>query len=197
MYDCRRWSNEQRRQVVQTRHDRGFPLHRPPHLDGGRGWHLITAATFEHKHHFREANELTALTLRLLDEISTGGFPISGWVVLPNHYHLLVQLDHPKVIASYLGRVHGRSSRYANLRDGSPGRQVWYRFSDRKIRSERHFWTCLHYIMINPVKHRHAEEMSQWPWSCFHEVLKENGQPWIDDLQREYPLLDFGKGWDD
>ena len=197
MYDYRRWNDEQRRQVVQARHDRGFPLHRPPHLDLGSGWYIITAATYEHQHHFREANELSALTLRILEEITTAAIPISAWVVLPNHYHLLVRLDHPKLIGPSLGRVHGRSSRYANLRDHWPGRQVWCRYSDRKVRSERHFWTCLHYIMINPVKHRHVESMIQWPWSCIHEVLAERGQSWIDDLQREYPLLNFGKGWDD
>jgi putative transposase len=117
--------------------------------------------------------------------------------VLPNHYHLLLQLDHPKQVGPALGRVHGRSSRYANQRDASPGRQVWYRYNDRKIRSERHFWTCLHYILKNPVKHKYVEAMSDWSWSCFHEVLDANGQSWINDLQWEYPLLDFGKGWDD
>ncbi|MBC7852571.1 MAG: transposase [Pirellulaceae bacterium] len=197
MYDYRRWTNEQRRQVVQQRHDRGFPLHRLPIWTSAAGGTSSRPRPTSTSIHFREANELSALTLRILEEMTAAAIPICGWVVLPNHYHLLVRLDQPKQIGASLGRVHGRSSRYANLRDQSPGRQVWYRYNDRKVRSERHFWTCLHYIMINPVKHRHAEDLSQWPWSCFHEVLAERGQSWIDDLQWEYPLLDFGKGWDD
>lgn len=84
-----------------------------------------------------------------------------------------------------------------NRRDGKTGRQVWRQYSDRKVRSERHYWTCLHYILGNPVKHGHVEHPKDWPWSCYHQLLNEHGRDWIVDLQREYPLLDMGKGWDE
>ena len=96
-----------------------------------------------------------------------------------------------------IGLVHGRSSFYANQRDGTPGRQVWYKYVDRAIRSERHYWACLHYIIANSVKHGFAVRMDEWEWSSYHELLAEHGPAWIDDLCREFPLHGFGKGWDD
>ena len=183
--------------MVEQRRQHQFPLHRPPHPNLGAGWYLITAATFEHRHHFSQANELTALTFRILEGVTEKGFPLAGWVVLPNHYHLLLELDDPKALGTTLGKVHGRSARYANLRDRSPGRQVWYKFSDRKVRSERHYWTCLNYILCNPLKHRYVEKLEDWPWSCFHELLAAHGNEWIHQLQRDYPLFDFGSGWDE
>ena len=197
MYDYRRMTPEQREQVVETRRSRGYPLHKPPHQDLGSGWYLITGATFEHRHLFTQPSELTALQHRLLEAMTSACLPCAGWVVMPNHYHLLLQTGRMAEVGKVLGPVHGRSGHYANLRDQTPGRKVWYKYTDRKIRSERHYWTCLHYIIMNAVKHRFAQEMCDWPWSCSHELLQEYGQAWIDDLRREYPLRDFGKGWDE
>jgi len=70
------------------------------------------------------------------------------------------------------------------------------KYVDRKVRSERHFWTCLHYILFNPVKHGFSTSMAEWRWSSFHDLLKQHGQAWVEDLVRLYPLRDFGIGWD-
>jgi putative transposase len=197
MYLYRRMTPEQRLEVVELRRSRRFPLHKPPHLNLGEGWYLISAATFEHRPHFAVPKELSALEYRLLEAFSTAGVPCAGWVVLPNHYHAFVNAVSPRAVGQAIGPVHGRSARYANRRDDTPGRQVWYKFTDRKVRSERHYWACLHYIIYNPVKHGYVTEMAQWPWSCFHELLRDQGAEWVEDLARRYPLGDFGKVWDE
>lgn len=197
MYDYRRMTKEEQTQVVLERRARGFPWHRPPHPKGAEGWYFITAACYEHAHHFAAANELTALQRRLFEAFGEVESECGGWVVMPNHYHALVTVSGFDKFGKAIGKVHGRSSRFANLRDQSPGRQVWYKYCDRAIRSERHYWTCLHYILANPVKHGFADAMNAWAWSCYHELLAEHGEAWIEELCREYPLLEFGKGWDD
>ena len=55
----------------------------------------------------------------------------------------------------------------------------------------------LAYIAMNPVKHGFARNPSEWPWSCYHDLVAEHGIEWFHDLQREFPLLKFGTGWDD
>jgi putative transposase len=197
MYDYRRMTAEQQKAVVEARRARGFPLHKPPHLALGEGWYLISAATYEHRPHFSAPAELTALGQRLLETIRQTRSRSAGWVVLPNHYHVLACVADLPRLGKALGSLHGRSSRYANRRDGKPGRRVWYKYSDRKVRSHRHFWTCLHYVIANPVKHGFARAPTHWPWSCVHELIAERGSTWVDDLQRDYPLRDFGRGWDD
>lgn len=197
MYDYRRMTPQQQKAILNLRQQRGFPLHRPPHLDQGAGWYLITGATFEHRRHFGEPRELTALELRLIEAFETAVLPCAAWVVLPNHYHALLKVQSLPHVGRAVGPVHGRSARYANQRDKAPKRQVWNRFSDRKIRSERHYWTTMHYIVMNPVKHGYVSRSTDWAWSCIHELLEENGPDWFNDLQRDYPLKDFGNGWDD
>lgn len=197
MYDYRKMSPEERTAVVAERRSRGYPLHKPPHLEQGDGWYLISAATYEHVPHFTVANELTALTRRLLESFAEAELPCAGWVVLPNHYHALIQSDSVAKIGRAIGPVHGRSSRYANRRDEKPGRQVWFNFSDRKIRSERHYWATLHYIVRNPVKHGYVENADEWAWSCIHELLVTHGPEWLETLVSAYPLGEYGDKWDD
>jgi putative transposase len=197
MYDYRRMTAEQKQGVVEARRARGFPLHKPPHLTLGEGWYLISAATYEHRQHFRTPAELSALGQRVMETLAQVRSRPAGWVVMPNHYHVLLHAAELPNLGRALGAVHGRSARYANQRDGTPGRQVWYKYSDRSVRSERHFWTCLHYIIANPVKHGYAKTVADWPWSCVHELVVQRGSTWVEDLQRDYPLRDFGRGWDD
>ena len=55
-----------------------------------------------------------------------------------------------------------------NREDGIPNRKVWYRFSDRGMRSEGHFFASINYIHANPVKHGYVEKATEWPWSSLH-----------------------------
>ena len=197
MYRYRRMTDAERRAVVDLRMSRRFPLHKPPHLDLGPGWYFITGTTFEHREHFTDPAELTALQRNLHKALTDANLPCAAWVVQPNHYHLLLEATSLSVVGKALGPVHGRSAHYVNRRDGMPGRRVWYKYSDRKVRSERHFRACIHYVVFNPVKHGFAESIEEWPWSCYHELLTEQGAEWIEGLRRDYPLLEFGREWDD
>ena len=187
----------QREAIVIERLKRGFPAHRPPHPDLGAGWYLLTAATFEHRRHFVSSDELTALSLRIVEGFRSINSCVAAWIVLPNHYHVLAELDSLSQVGQMLGKIHGRSSRYANQRDATPGRKVWYKYSDRKIRNQRHYNTALHYVATNSVKHSYVDRASDWPWSNYHELIEANGVGWFDDLVRSYPLLNMGRGWDD
>src|SRR4051794_39340463 len=109
MYDYRRLSPAERDAVVEQRRSCGFPLHKPPHPDQGAGWYFITAATFEHRRHFATPPELTALERRLLEALAAAELPCGGWVVLPNHYHVLLRAATLAAVGKALGPVHGRS----------------------------------------------------------------------------------------
>lgn len=196
MYTYRRMTPEQRAAVVAERIAHQRPWHKPHH-PSDPGWYLITAACYEHCLRFQQPTELSMLQVQLHQAFEFSGCQCGGWVVLPNHYHALLRIDSFKTFGRAIGRVHGRTASFANQRDNVLGRRVWYKYSDRKVRSERHYWTCLHYILMNPVKHEFVKQIEDWEWSCYHQVLAEQGRQWIDDLRRDYPLHDFGKQWDD
>ena len=148
MYDYRKQTPQQKTETLHQRQVRRFPLHEPPHFRHTKGWFLITAATYEHKQYFHTEEERTWLLGELQRELQVVEIPVSSWVVLPNHYHLLVQCQQLSVISQPLRRVHARTARELNRRDGLTGRKIWHLFSDRQIRNERHYYTTLNYMRV-------------------------------------------------
>ncbi|HEX6386905.1 MAG TPA: hypothetical protein VF177_19765 [Anaerolineae bacterium] len=102
-----------------------------------------------------------------------------------------------EVLRDIFGQVHGRSSFEWNQEESLRGRKVWYRYGDRMIRSERHYYTTLNYIHYNPVKHGLVASPYDWLWSSVHWYLEEYGREWLRDVWRHYPVRDYGKNWDD
>jgi len=120
-----------------------------------------------------------------------------AWCVLPNHYHALVEAADILALLRELGRLHGRSSRAWNAQENSRGRKVFFRAVERAMRSDRHYWATLNYVHHNPVHHGYVEHWTDWPWSSAPEYLSQTAPDEARRIWREYPLGDYGKGWDE
>lgn len=119
-----------------------------------------------------------------------------AWVILPNHYHCLMQCLELKPILASIGRLHGRTSYEWNGKDGRRGRQVWCKAAETAMKSERHFWATMNYVLHNAVRHGYVDRWQDWPYSNAAEYLKEVGRETAEARWREYPILDFGNDWD-
>jgi putative transposase len=197
MYEYRTLTPREREKLVRDRLARGFPPHQPPHLMQGSGSYLVTAACFEHHTYLRSPDRRQELLDLLFEKLILGGIQVVAWSVLTNHYHLLLETRALGVVGMVLRGVHGRTSRSWNLQDGVQGRKVWFRYTDRAIRSERHYYTTLNYIHYNPVKHGLVESPYDWPWSSVCWYAEHRGREWLRDAWVQYPVLDYGRGWDE
>jgi len=65
------------------------------------------------------------------------------------------------------------------------------------MRGERHFWATMNYIHHNAVRHGYVKQWQEWPYSSAHEFLNGLSCEEAKRLWRDYPLEDYGKGWDD
>ena len=65
------------------------------------------------------------------------------------------------------------------------------------MRSEAHFFATLNYIHNNPVKHGYVKQWQDWQFSSVHWYLQENGHDWLLSQWRAFPILEYGRGWDD
>ena len=120
-----------------------------------------------------------------------------AWCVLPNHYHALVEAPDVKELLHELGLLHGRTSHAWNGEETTRGRKVFFRAVERAIRSDRHYWASLNYVHHNPVHHRYVERWTEWPWSSAREYLAQTDPEEAKRVWREFPLLDYGKRWDE
>lgn len=116
------------------------------------------------------------------------GFELLGYVVMPEHFHLLISEPRrgtPSTVMPVLkqtaaqallrslrdARCNSRSRELlAQLADTSSGagNHVWHRrFYDFNVRSEKKVWEKLDYMHLNPVKRKLVKEPGAWPWSSY------------------------------
>lgn len=115
-YEYRKMSLEERVAVLTYRRERGYPLHAPPHPCRDAGWYLLTAVNFEHEPLMHAPDRWDEFEIRLLDAFSIDA-DIGGWVILANHYHILVGVDSLDTVSALLKQLHGTTSREWNLAD--------------------------------------------------------------------------------
>ncbi|MGJ5673459.1 MAG: transposase [Nostochopsis sp.] len=208
MYEYRKLTPEQKAELVKDRLSRGYPPHAPPHPVQDRQFYLLTAACYEHQCHMHSESRRQQLLNMIFDyfgnlgneemsaEALTTNLTICAWVILPNHYHLLVRVANFEILSELFRKIHGTLSRQWNLEDNITKRKVWYRWSDRALRSEQHYYATLNYIHYNPVKHGLVKSPYDWIESSVHWYLQANGRQWLRDLWIQYLVLDYGKDWD-
>jgi putative transposase len=157
---------------------------------------LITSACYKHCPVFEIPDDLSWLTDQVLDAFAAADLSYLAWSFLPNHYHILVETRDLSIESEVLRLLHSRTSTAINGRHRQRGRKVWYRFSDRLIRSERHYFATVNYIHYNPIKHGYTDRMSSWPWSSVREYVQTQGKEWLKQTWSAYPVRNYGQGWD-
>ncbi len=120
-----------------------------------------------------------------------------AWCVLPNHYHVLVPSADIRATVKLLGELHGKTSFQWNGEEDTRGRQVWHSASDRAMQNSDHFWATINYIHHNPVKHDYVESWLDWPFSSALDFLESEDRESAVRIWKQYPVLDYGRGWDD
>ncbi len=98
------------------------------------------------------------------------GFRVYGFVIMPEHLHLLVSEPDRGRLANAV-----QSLKIASAKRTRPARQfegrsspLWQkRYYDFNIRDYQQFVDKLRYIHRNPVRRGLVEKPEDWPWSSF------------------------------
>lgn len=169
-------------------------MHHPPHLHIDNAWYIITASTLRHAPLLASDAAKAYFRDKLRELTEHYGITLRAWVLLDDHFHLLLYMQHGEELPRFIARLHGATSRYINLHDGITGRQVWHNYWDSCIRGERDMWMRFNYIHYNPVKHGYVQSMAEWPFSSYGYYLRTKGTDWLDDCWSRYPAVDLISG---
>ena len=166
-------------------------LHHPPHIYQDNTWYMITASIYEsqrilrpgeHKGFFRDQLEVYTRTFEIR---------LAAWVILDDHYHILIKIRAGSNLTGFIRKLHGRVAYELNKNDSTPGRKVWHNYWDTCIRSEVDYWKRFNYIHYNPVKHGYVNGFEQWEYSSYSYYLDKYGADWVANIFREYPIVEF------
>lgn len=147
--------------------------HNPPHLFRPNATYMLTASTYRKENLIHTPERKIQWQKAFLKAADIYGWRVIAWVVLHNHYHVMIEssespLSLTKLVTSY----HKFTSRLWNTADKTPGRQVWWNYWDTCIRSEKDYHNRLGYIFWNPVKHGRVEKLDDYPYSSYQDFLE-------------------------
>ena len=115
---------------------------------------------------------------------------VYGYVIMPEHVHLLVNEPEGGTLADAIHYLKLSFAKRLRSRNGTIGlRSFWQkRYYDRNVRDEREFSVKLRYLHRNPVKRGLVTEPAEWKWSSFrHYALREVG---IVEIESEWTARD-------
>src|SRR2546425_5507750 len=164
---------------------------------GARDLHFITCSCY-HRLPILGTARRRDWFLKILEEARRRyQFVVYGYVIMPEHFHLLIsepEQGDPSVVmkvvkqrfARKLRQRRGRCRAQMGFWPDADNDRVWQkRFYDFNVWSERKRIEKLRYIHRNPVKRGLVSEPEQWAWSSFrsyaygeHGPVRVNFQEW-------------------
>ncbi|OGY45573.1 MAG: hypothetical protein A3A24_00740 [Candidatus Buchananbacteria bacterium RIFCSPLOWO2_01_FULL_46_12] len=164
--------------------------------------YFVTSKTFNNKKVFSEKKNCL-LFLKVLEGYrGKYKFQLFGYVVMPDHVHLLIQPSERMTISEIIHRIKGGFAyRYLTVRNhkGSATRDdnvnkrvadpswvgakrqrirehpIWQKsFYDHLIRNDKDFQEKLDYIHKNSLKHNVVSNLDEYLWSSYQNYYLEN-----------------------
>ncbi|MEO0156023.1 MAG: transposase [candidate division WOR-3 bacterium] len=166
--------------------------HNPPHIYLDDSYYFITASTL-YKRSILITNESKQILKDIIENIvELYNFLLIAWVILPNHYHLLLKTGIGNYLPEIFRKIHSKSTvRINKILDKSV--KIWYNYWDECVRNEDSLYKHFNYIHMNPVKHGYVKKPEDYDFSSYKSYLFEKGQEWLDDIFRRFPIIDFSK----
>jgi len=108
-------------------------------------------------------------------------YKMLGYVVLDEHFHILIKPDNIKDYPNIIKSIKVYFTKNSNIKvdkisigmknKGESG--VWQsRYYENTIRDREDFYKKLEYIHYNPVKHKKAQSVFEYPYSSFNQYVK-------------------------
>ncbi len=162
--------------------------HNPPHLFVDDAYYMITAAVYEKRPFLSDD-----WTKRYLFDVIQSfcrefDWKLLDWVILDNHYHLILKSHIGKDLSRLMGGIHRKSANQIKKRFGYRCKRFWWNYWDMCPRSESQLYAMQNYVHYNPVKHNMVEDLKMYPWSSFPERYELLGRKTIMNQFQKYDL---------
>jgi len=161
--------------------------HAPTHLFIDIYPYFITSGTYLKKHNFA-STQMKRILLDIIQEILyKNSDELLAWVILSNHYHLMINFKDPFLLPEIIKKFHSKSAVILQKIEKQQNKKVWYNYWDRCIRDERDCYSKLNYIHFNPVKHGYVENPLDYDFSSYKYYLDKLGSAKLVKIITDFP----------
>ncbi len=102
------------------------------------------------------------------------GFLLHGYVIMPDHLHILISLQASGTISQIMHDFKSHTAQKTNQISGRKGALWQEGFYGHIIRDERDFQRKIDYVHKNPLTSGLATEISDYPFSSFRNYHAED-----------------------
>jgi putative transposase len=155
----------------------------------GAVYHITTRGN-EKKRVFLDDGD-RAVFLAILKQVRERfGWLIHSYVLMDNHYHLLVETVEAN-LSRGMRQLNGIYTRSFNQRHVRVGHLFQGRFKAILVEKESYLLELSRYIVLNPVRAGMVGKAEEWPWSSYRALIgMEPAPPW---LTTDWILEQYGR----
>jgi len=163
--------------------------HTPPHLYRPGAKYFITASTFRKKKLFDDKAK-EKLFSSLLKSCKNNGWELEDWVILDNHYHMMLTAPQDKMnLSKFIAEYHKFTAIF--IKKNNPEAislpRIFDNYWDACISYEKSYYARLNYIYYNPVKHGCTQKAEDYIWGSLYTRYRDN-KVYIERLRKELPF---------
>jgi putative transposase len=152
---------------------------RRPRLEfEGAFYHVLTPGNRKQEI-FRDKLDYSKYLRILADYKSRYPFLLYGYVLMPNHVHLLIETG-AIPLSKILQGINQRYTMYFNWRYETVGHLFQGRYKAILCDKEEYLLNLIKYIHQNPVRAGLVEEAGEYPWSSHRALLKPKENAIVD-----------------
>jgi putative transposase len=136
---------------------------------------LVTFTTFARTRLFADFDLACVACRALTDERLWYASRLLAWVLMPDHWHGLIELGESESISRVVQRLKANTSR--RVRETTPrSTRVWAGgFHDRALRHEDHLVHLARYLVLNPVRAGLVRRVGDYPfWDALWITKRES-----------------------
>lgn len=134
-------------------------------------------------------------------------YKIYHWVIMPNHYHLVLEIEQPENISRLMAGLARAYTHYYHREYLTAGFLWQGRFKLQPVQKEKYLIACGRYIERNPIKANIAVNAADYPYgsAAFYCKAKDDGVTTTspeyfrfgqNSLQRQVAYAEFLKSFD-
>jgi putative transposase len=155
-------------------------MSRPLRLEfSGAVWH-VTSRGNERREIFRDDEDREAFLGVLGRVASMFRFRVYAWVLMGNHYHLLLETPEPN-LARAMRQLNGLYTQRFNRRHCRSGHLFQGRYKAILVEEDSHLIELSRYLVLNPVRAGVVRAAKDWRWSSYRATVgREPAPPWLD-----------------
>jgi len=128
---------------------------------------------------------------RLRMDAIAHGVSVHAYCLMPNHFHLLVEVaDRP--VSTFMHGLLQRHAQYINRLYRHHGHVFADRFWSKRCDYDFYFLAVLGYIHLNPIRAGLTRNVAQYPWSSHRAYIGREEAPWVNTRALELFSPDRG-----